>query len=102
MNQEVGVARNIRSVEWLKAELAGGAGTVCKALLKGNPEAVADSLAGLVVSCYLLGRRVGLDYGRLDEAIGVKLELNVRSGHELETWYGDLSQLRDHLRGRRR
>lgn len=89
-------------MEWLKAEIAGGAGSVCKALLVGNPETVADSLAALVISCYLLGRRVGLDYARLDEAILAKLELNIREGHELETWYRDLSQLRDRFqRGRR-
>jgi hypothetical protein len=88
-------------VEWLKAEVVAGPGSVCRAFLKGDPETVLDSLAGLIISCYLLGLRTGLDSVRMDNAILAKLDRNIREGHELETWYGDLSQLRERFREQR-
>jgi hypothetical protein len=102
LRQTQGIAQNARTVEWLKAEVVVGPGSVCRALLKGDPEGVLESLAGLVISCYLLGLRVGLDCTRLDNAILTKLDRNIREGHEMETWYGDLSQLRERFQGRRK
>jgi len=96
-----GIAHNARTVEWLKAEMVAGPGSVCKALLKGDPEVVLDSLAGLIISCYLLGLRVGLDSVRVDIAVVAKLDRNIREGHEMETWYGDLSQLRERFQRQR-
>lgn len=83
----------------MKAELAQSAGSVPRALLRGEPDTVADALAAVVISCYLLGRRVGLDFARLDRAVLARLERSVREGHEMESWYGDLSQLRERFRG---
>lgn len=69
-----GIAQNARTGEGLKAEMAASPGSVCKALLKGDPEMILDSLGGIVI----------------------------REGHELDTWHGDLSQLRERFQGQRR
>ncbi len=102
LRQTRGIAQNARTIEWLKAEVVAGPGSACRAFLKGDPEGVIESLAGLVISCYLLGLRVGLDCGRLNNAILAKLGRNIREGHEMESWYGDLSQLRERFQGRRK
>ena len=77
------IARNIKTIEWLKTEL------------------IADSLANIVVGCYLLGKRLGLPYGALDEKIGEKVKANLEQGHEIEAWYGDFTLLKRYLTGRK-
>ncbi|NLS44711.1 MAG: hypothetical protein GX969_03095 [Firmicutes bacterium] len=95
------IARNIKSIEWLKTELITGVSSLFKGMLKNNNELIADSLANIVVGCYLLAKRLGLPYGALDEKIGIKVKANLEQGHELETWYGDFSLLKRYLAGRK-
>ena len=61
------IARNIKTIEWLKTELVAGISSLFKGMLKSNEELIADSLANIVVGCYLLGKRLGLPFGALDE-----------------------------------
>ncbi len=84
------IARNIKTIEWLKTELIAGISSLFKGMLKNNNELIADSLANIVVGgCYLLGKRLGLPYGALDEKIDEKVKANLEQGHEIEVWYGD-------------
>ena len=91
---EIDIARNIRAIEWLKAEIIDGIASLMKALLKNGEDAIVDALAAIVISCYLLGRRLGFGFNRVDERVMQKLESEIEAEHELEQWYGDLSLLR--------
>ena len=43
------IARNIKTIEWLKSELVTGISSLFKGMLKNNDELIADSLANIVI-----------------------------------------------------
>lgn len=93
-------ARHLKVIDWLKAELASSLGAVFRAMVAGTEEALVSALAALVMTAYVLGRRVGISYARLDlRVIGAARDL-IQEGHELERTYGDLSALAAHLEER--
>ncbi|MDI7246454.1 MAG: MazG-like family protein [Bacillota bacterium] len=95
------IARNLKTIEWLKTELVASISSLFKAMLKTNDEACADALANLVIGCYLLGKRLGLPHPALDAKIKEKIKANIEQNHEIETWYGDFSALKRHLSERK-
>lgn len=98
----MGIAKNAHAIEWLKAEMVAHLGKVFRALIAAKEDVVVEVLAALISCAYLLARRVGVSFGRLDARIDQHLRNNVRNDHQLETWYGDLSallQYRDEERG---
>ncbi|HHW14773.1 MAG TPA: hypothetical protein GXX28_07550 [Firmicutes bacterium] len=97
---ELDIARNVRTIEWLKAELVGGVSALFKALLKNSEETILDSLANVVVACYLLGKRLGVSFSRLDAKIENKVAANITKRHEIEQWYGDFSSFLRYLEER--
>jgi hypothetical protein len=92
------VGRNARAVEWLKAEAVAALGEALRAIAQGREDGVLDGLGQVVVASYLLARRLGLPYARLDLKIDALLEANVVQQHQLERWYGDMSSLQAHRR----
>ena len=94
---ELDIARNVRTIEWLKAELVGGIGSLFKALIKDSEESILDSLANVVVACYLLGKRLGVGFSRLDLKVEQKVTANINKVHEIEKWYGDFTALQYYL-----
>lgn len=99
--QPIDVARNARTVEWLKAELAGGLAGVFRAMWSGRTDAVTESLAVIVMTAYLLARRLGVSFSQLDNKLMGYLRTNIEDEHEIERWYGDLSALSEHWQNRR-
>ncbi|GKS14505.1 hypothetical protein YDYSY3_55050 [Paenibacillus chitinolyticus] len=71
-----------------------------KGIWEGNQAKIIDGLASLISSVYILGRRLGVSFRSLDEAIMDKMKKHREEGHQLEDWYGDISALEDHLRKR--
>lgn len=98
--QEVDIARNARAVEWLEAEMVHQTGAVLHALIKNNEEGALESLASVVISAYLLSRRLGCGFTRLDAAVRSRLQSVLEQNHELERWYGDVSELLQHTRSK--
>ncbi len=96
---EIDIARNVRAIEWLEAELVHETGSLLHALVKNNEDAALDSMATVVISTYLLARRLGYGFARLDNKISSRLQANLEQDHELEQWYGDISELLQHRRG---
>lgn len=99
---EVDIARNIKTVEWLKAELVSGVGILLKSIYRGGEEAVLDAVSGVIVTCYVLARRLGLTFAKVDARVEAKIRLNITDGHETEKWYGDLSGLLRYMEDRPR
>jgi len=98
---QIDVAKNIRMIEWLKAELVGSAALLLRNLVRGNEELILDSLATTIMTAYVLGKRVGINFNRVDQRLKEKLMASINEEHEIEKWYGDLSSLLRHMDGRK-
>nr|WP_202404792.1 MazG-like family protein [Shimazuella alba] len=90
-------AKNIRVIDWLKTEILDQISNLFKGLHHANQNMIIDSLSSLLVTIYVLARRMGLPFRELDQAVTTKLREHEAEGHQLEKWYGDLSALDDYL-----
>ncbi|MBZ4646733.1 MAG: hypothetical protein PWR27_1980 [Petroclostridium sp.] len=100
-DREIDITRNIKMIEWLKSELLTDIAALFKELVNGvkddAQDILADTLSNLIVICYLLAKRLGISYNTVDLKMENKLKLGILENHELEKWYGDLSELSKHL-----
>lgn len=99
-DQDVDLAKRLKVIEWLKTEIVDQVSHVLKGIWEGNHPKIVDGLASLVSCAYILGRRLGISYRSLDEAIMDKMKKHRLEGHQLEEWYGDISSMEEHLRKR--
>lgn len=100
--KEIDIAKNLRTIEWLKAELIDGVAVLFKSLLKTGSEATSDAIASIIMIMYILGKRLGVNFQSIDTKIKTKLGQQIKDAHELEEWYGDLSDLLKHFEGYKR
>jgi len=100
--RELDIAKNLRMLEWLRAELVGSVASLLKTMIKGGEEALLECLANIIITTYLLGRRIGLTFARIDQKLESKIKLSIEENHEIENWYGDLSALSQHLTAKKR
>jgi hypothetical protein len=96
-DEELDITRNIKMIEWLKTELLGGVSSLFKVMLGGSREGILDILCNIIMVSYLLGKRLGLNFARIDLQMENKIRLNIDRGHEAEKWYGDLTELAQYL-----
>ena len=101
-SSESDVAKNIKVVEWLKADLISSLSALYKGMLRASEERLLDALSGIIVTCYVLGRRLGYNFSKVDVAVEAKLRRGIKDSHEVEKWYGDLSLLLAYLVDRKR
>lgn len=101
-NPDLNIVKNVRIIEWLKAELLSGIGALFKAMIKNSEEAILDSLASLIMGCYFLGKRLGFSYAKIDARIEERLDSPEMQEHEIEEWYGDISNLQQYVKERNR
>lgn len=97
-DQEIDIARNLKTVEWLKSELVSSVANLFKALIRGQEEPILESLANIIVATYLLGKRVGINFSKVDLKVESITRMNIQEEHEVEKWYGDLSNLLHYLK----
>jgi hypothetical protein len=105
LDKEIDITRNIKMIEWLKSELLTDVANLFKTLMNGAREevheAVSDTLSNLILICYLLGRRLGISYNSIELKIENKVKLGLIENHDVEKYYGDLSELSRHLNSSR-
>ncbi|HHW91822.1 MAG TPA: hypothetical protein GX735_03895 [Firmicutes bacterium] len=99
---EFDLARNIRTIEWLKTQILEQTSFLFKAMLQGSEEKILEALAGIIITLCVLTRRLGLSFARLEKKILQQVKTNVEAEHEVEKWYGDLSAFLDYLAGMKR
>lgn len=97
-SHESDILRKIRLIEWLKAELVTHVGQLYQAIAKNSDALIREALAAVVVSCYSLGKRLGIDFGDLDEAVMQRVSQCIKQEQEAEKWFGDYSELQRHIR----
>lgn len=100
-SRETDILRRLRLMEWLKAELVTNVGQLFQAMARNSEQAIRDGLASTVISCYVLGRRLGIDFTALDEVILTRLGQTIKQDHEVEKWFGDYSELQRHIKNKR-
>lgn len=100
-SHESEILRKMRLIEWLKAELVAHVGQLYQAMARNSEQAIKAALANIVISCFVLGRRLGINFADLDEAIIVRLTQNIKNENDVEKWFGDFSEYQRHLRQKR-
>jgi hypothetical protein len=93
-------AKNVKVIDWLKTEILDQVANLYKGVHHASQHVMLDSLSSLIVSIYVLGRRVGFTFRELDQAVIQKLREHARDGHQLEQWFGDLSALEEYVNKR--
>ncbi len=101
-SKEIDIAKNLRTIEWLKAELLDGIALLFKSLLRTSSDVVSDILASIIMISYILASRLGLNFHTIDAKIKQKLGKQISEEHEIEEWYGDLSRLLRYLENNKR
>lgn len=94
---DAGSTRKLMAIEWLKAELLSEEGDLFRALINGPEDGVRDALAGILITTYVLGMRLGISAPRLEDRAIQRLNRSLTDDQDLEEWFGDLSRLARYL-----
>ena len=72
-----------------------------KSLVSGVKEEVrdviADSIANVIIVSYLLAKRLGITFNVVELKMEKKIRLGIIEEHDVEKYYGDLTELSRHL-----
>ena len=101
VRKTIDIAGNIHRIEWLKSEMLSALSDLYRALLDTKETAkdkVVDYLSSMVLACYLLARRLGVSYEAVDQGVRDRIKLGLLEEPDIETRFGDLSLLHDHMR----
>ena len=100
MNKEIDIIKNMKTIEWLKAELLGNISSLYTDMANNDDttrENLEDLVSNIVLNSYVLGKRLGINYKSIDKALIGNVRLNLVEEHKIEKWYGDLSSLMEHI-----
>ncbi|TWH46593.1 MazG-like family protein [Sporomusa sp. KB1] len=100
-SQESDILHKLRLIEGLKADLLTEVGKLYQAMAHNKREAIGDALAQLIISAFVLGRRLGIEYPEMEEIVNTRLGHNIKQETETERWFGDMSEYRRYLRQKR-
>lgn len=104
-DNQLDITKNIKIIEWLKSELLTDVANLFKVMVNGIHEEISDALSetlsNIILICYLLGKRFGINYRTIEIKIENKIKLGLVENHDVEKYYGDLSELAKHLNGSR-
>jgi hypothetical protein len=102
--KELDIAKNVRLIEWLKSEILTSVAELFHMLVSSarvSQDSLADCLASIIVASYLLGKRLGIHLGVIEQKIANKIRLGILEEHDIERAYGDLSELKQHIKANR-
>jgi len=95
---EVDVVKGVNAIEELKVDLLQAQWRVQHGTLTGAEMEILEGLADLVGLSYLLTRRLGYDFARLDRVLLQRLDAwRTQDKADLEQWWGDISMLLSYL-----
>ncbi|QXM06987.1 MazG-like family protein [Crassaminicella indica] len=99
-DHHIDITKNIKTIEWLKSELLMTIASLYEILLKGakgSQDLLIDVLANIIMVTYILGKRLGIPFTRIDMRIEDKIKLGILEKHKIEDWHGDLSSLKQYM-----
>lgn len=98
---DIDITRNVKIIEWLKSQLLADIADLFRSLVSGIKEEVRDSIAdcisNIIIVAYLLAKRLGITYNVVELKLANKIRLGIIEEHDVEKYYGDLSELSHHL-----
>lgn len=100
MNKEIDIIKNMKTIEWLKAEILSNISHLYQDMANNEDtsrESLEDLISNIILESYILGKRLGIDYKSLDRALKSNIKINLVQEHKIEKWYGDLSSLKEHI-----
>lgn len=104
-DKEIDITRNIKLIEWLKSEILTDIANLFKILVNGMKEevheSISETLSNIILISYLLGRRLGISYNAIEMKIENKIKLGLIENHDVEKYYGDLTELAKHMNSTR-
>ena len=99
-HKDIDIIKNMKTIEWLKSEVLGNIADLHKNLVnneESTKEDLVDSISNVIMETYILAKRLGINYKEVDRNIEESIKLNLIKEHKIERWYGDLSQLLEHI-----
>ena len=100
----INVAANIRAIDTVKSELLSELARLYRTLAEYEENVIYDEvleeIASINAMCYILARRLGMEYESVDDRMLMILSAAAENGHELEAEFSDMSNLADYIRGR--
>lgn len=103
INRNSDITRNVKIIEWMKNEILMSVSELFNILFKGvrsADDALQDILANIIMITYLLAKRLGISFKEIDYKIKEKASLGIKENHSIENWYGDLTNLKNHIENR--
>ncbi len=102
MDNDLHISANLKAIEEIKAELLTAVAVLYRRLadFESEDDEVLDTGASAVALGYILMRRLGSEFSATDERIAALAEEAQSGGHYLETEFGDMSRLEDHIKKR--
>lgn len=94
--RDMDIMKNFKTIEWLKSEMLTSVASLYELLAKGEEDIkkdLEDLISNIILLSYLLSKRLGLEYEDVSSALENKIKLNLIENHQIERWYGDLSEL---------
>lgn len=99
-NRDIDIVKNMKTVEWLKSELLTDIAYLHRIFVDSeeySKENIEDTISNIIMGSYVLGKRLGISFKDMDSTLKENIKLNLIEEHKIERWYGDLSQLLEHI-----
>ena len=99
-NKDIDIVKNMKTIEWLKSELLTNVAYLHRIFVdseENSKDNLEDTISNIIMESYVLARRLGISYEDIDSNLRENIRLNLIEEHKIERWYGDLSQLLEHI-----
>lgn len=98
------ISMNLKAIDTIKSEILSEVANLYRALAEydemGEYENVSNSIATIIAMDYILARRLGLSFSGIDYKLTELLGIAADNGHELETAFSDMSELKKYIKSR--
>ena len=97
------ITKNVKIIEWIKNEILMSISDLFNFIFRGvkpMDDKLQNTLANIIMLTYLLGKRLGVGFDEIDYKIKEKAKEGIKEDHSIETWFGDLSNLKSHIDNR--
>jgi len=99
--KQVFIAKQRKVVDELKTEMMERLAAIFRGLHEADDEVVAEQMAAMLLLQYVLARRLGIPFHRLEAAMLQQIRIHKQMGHPLEADFGDWSVLEEYLSSKR-
>jgi hypothetical protein len=99
--KQVFIAKQRKVVDELKTEMMERLAGVFRGLHEADDEVVSEQMAAMLLLHYVLARRLGIPFHRLEEKMLQQIRIHKRMEHPLEADFQDWSVLEEYMLSRR-